>query len=113
MNEIILKIKAAKDNSLWFVEGPNGEILHVASLAEAFPEISVDPRKFIEQRDAILNNNDHINHPERYVLMMKVPSSQGVLEMGLPPLTGEDLAKNDLRRGIQVVRESALKELKG
>ena len=114
MNEIMLKIKFSTECSLAIVEGPRGEILFCDDLRPVFPDLQFAGTKtFLEVRDAVLDNNYHINHPEKFKLMKEFPASQGVLEVGLPPLTGEQVAKNDLRRGIQVVTEEAMKAIKG
>lgn len=114
MVDIILKMKFSKECSLAIVEGPRGEILFCDDLRPVFPDLQFAGTKtFLEVRDAVLDNDYHINHPEKFITMKEFPASRGVLEAGLPPLTGEQLAKHDLRRGIKVVTEEAMKQIKG
>lgn len=110
MTDIKIKLKSARNQSVVFAEGPNGEILFI----QEFPGLPVDDmRKFRERRDAILEQNHHLQYPDQYQLIKEVSSSEGEMMMGLPKLTGMDLAKHDLRRGIQVVSAEAMKEIKG
>lgn len=110
MTDIKIKLKRDLKEFLVFAEGPNGEVLYI----EAFPGLApTDMRHYKERRDAILDDNHHLKHPEDYALIKEVSSSEGEMLMGLPKLTGMDLAKHDLRRGIQVVSAEAMKEIKG
>lgn len=110
MSDIKIQLKADKHERLVFAQGPNGEVVYI----EAFPGLSpTDMHKFKERRDAVLEHDHHLKHPEEYITLKEVSSSEGEMLMGLPKLTGVTLAQNDMRKGIKVASAQALKDIKG
>lgn len=104
-----ITIKTDKAHMIVFAEGERGEILYIAE----FPGLKGSPHAYLQRRDRILNDNHHIKSPEAYVVLKEVDQSEGMALFGLPEITPLTAAQHDLRQGIQVVSERALKEIKG
>jgi len=106
-----IQLKSDKDQIIAFAQGPAGEVLFISAFPGA--EAEPDPGAIKKLRDAILNDDHHIKQPNEYITIKEINSNQGVFEIGLPPLTGLDLIKYDLRQGIRQVSEQSLKDIKG
>lgn len=110
MNKYRIQLKADKQQRIAFAQGEKGEILYVSLFPGAE---NVDPRVFAPLRDRILNDNHHINHEDEYVLIKEVDQTEAMMLFGLPEITAFTAAQHDLRQGIQVVSERAMKEIRG
>lgn len=113
MNKYDYKIdlKTDKTSTIAFAEGPAGEILYVS----AFPgkEQDVDPYKYKQLRDRILENNHHIKSPDEYNVIKTVSPNEASLMFDLPELTPTLISQADMRRGIKTVTAEAMKEITG
>ena len=109
--DYFIQLKTDKTKTIAFAEGPAGEILYVS----AFPgmEQDVDPYKYKQLRDRILENNHHIKSPNEYSVIKNVSPSEARIMFGLPELTPTLIAQADMRRGIQTVTAEAMKEIVG
>lgn len=109
--DYFIQLKADKTKTIAFAEGPAGEILYVS----AFPgmEKDVDPHKYKQLRDRILDNNHHIKAPDEYTVIKNVSPNEASLMFGLPELTPVLIAQSDMRRGIKTVTAEAMKEIRG
>lgn len=109
--DYLIQLKTDKTRTIAFAEGPAGEILYIS----AFPgmERDVDPAKYKQLRDRILDNNHHIKSPEEYTVIKNVSPSEATVMFGLPELTPILMAQSDLRRGITTVTAEAMKEIRG
>lgn len=109
--DYLIQLKADKTKTIAFAEGPAGEILYVS----AFPgmERDVDPYKYKQLRDRILDNNHHIKAPAEYDVIKNVSPTEASIMFGLPELSPALIAQADMRRGIQTVTAEAIKEIKG
>lgn len=106
-----IQLKTDTTKTVAFAEGPSGEVLYIS----AFPglEETVDPHKYKQLRDRILDNNHHLKHPEEYSVLKDVSPTEASTLFGLPELSPELMANSDLRRGIVTVTSDAIKEIKG
>lgn len=109
--EYLIQLKTDKTKTIAFAEGPAGEVLYIA----AFPgmEQDVDPHKYKQLRDRILDNNHHIKAPEEYTIIKTVSPSEASLMFGLPELSPVLMSQADMRRGITTVTAEAIKEIRG
>jgi len=106
-----INLKTDKTKTIAFAEGPAGEILYIS----AFPgmEKDVDPHKYKQLRDRILDNNHHIKAPDEYTVIKEVSPTEASAMFDLPELTPVLMGQADMRRGIQTVTAEAIKEIKG
>ena len=103
-------LKADKEQRIAFAQGEKGEILYVS----LFPGTTqTDPRTYLPLRDRIIDHDHHLKHPDEYVTIKEVDQSEATMLFGLPEITPFTAAQNDLRQGIKVVSEQALREIKG
>lgn len=109
--DYLIQLKADKTNTIVFAEGPAGEILYVS----AFPglEQDVDPYRYKQYRDRILDNNHHLKAVDEYKVLKTVSPTEASMMFGLPELSPRLIAQSDMRRGIQTVTAEAIKEIKG
>lgn len=109
--EYLIHLKTDRTKTIAFAEGPAGEVLYIA----AFPgmEEAVDPHKYKQLRDRILDNNHHIKAPEEYTIIKTVSPSEASLMFGLPELSPILMSQADMRRGITTVTAEAMKEIRG
>lgn len=109
--DYFIQLKTDKTKTIAFAEGPAGEILYVA----AFPgmEEDVDPHKYKQLRDRILDNNHHIKSPDEYTVIKTVSPSEASVMFGLPELSPVLMSQADMRRGITTVTAEAMKEIRG
>jgi len=109
--EYVIQLKTDKTKTIAFAEGPAGEILYIA----AFPgmEQEVDPAKYKQLRDRILDNNHHIKAPDEYTVIKTVSPSEATVMFGLPELSPVLISQADMRRGITTVTAEAIKEIRG
>lgn len=109
--DYLIQLKADKTKTIAFAEGPAGEILYIA----AFPglEQDVDPHKYKQLRDRILDNNHHIKSPDEYTVIKNVSPTEATIMFGLPELNPVLMSQSDMRRGIRTVTGEAMKEIKG
>ena len=109
--DYLIQLKTDKTKTIAFAEGPAGEILYIS----AFPgmEQDVNPTKYKQLRDRILDNNHHIKSPDEYTVIKNVSPTEATVMFGLPELTPVLMAQSDLRRGITTVTEHAMKEIRG
>jgi hypothetical protein len=109
--DYFIQLKTDKTKTIVFAEGPAGEILYIA----AFPglEQEVDPYRYKQYRDRILDNNHHIKAADEYKVIKTVSPYEASVMFGLPELSPSLIAQADMRRGIQTVTAAAIKEIKG
>lgn len=109
--EYKINLKTDKTKTIAFAEGPAGEILYIS----AFPgmEKDVDPHKYKQLRDRILDNNHHIKSPDEYTVIKEVSPTEASAMFDLPELTPVLMSQADMRRGIQTVTSEAIKEIRG
>lgn len=110
MNKYKITLRSDKENNIAFAQGENGEVLYIS----AFPGAeSINMDKYTQLRDAILNSNHHLNHYKEYITLKEVDQTEAMMMFGLPEITPLTAAQHDLRKGIQVVSEKAMREIKG
>lgn len=109
--DYFIQLKTDKTKTIAFAEGPAGEILYVS----AFPgmEKEVDPYRYKQLRDRILDNNHHIKSPSEYDVIKNVSPTEASVMFGLPELSPTLIAQADMRRGIQTVTAEAMREIVG
>jgi len=109
--DYFIQLKTDSTRTIAFAEGPAGEILYIS----AFPgmEQDVDPYRYKQLRDRILENNHHIKSPEEYSVIKNVSPSEASVMFGLPELSPTLIAQADMRRGIKTVTAEAMKEIIG
>lgn len=110
MNKYKIVLRGDKQQRIAFAQGEKGEILYIS----LFPgSTQTDPRVYVPLQQRILNNDHHLKYPDEYVTIKEVDQSEAMMLFGFPEITPLIAATNDLRQGIKVVSERAMKEIRG
>lgn len=111
MSHYQIELKADSGYNVAFAQGEKGEILYISHFPGKEMEISMG--KYVEMQKRILDDDHHLKFPDEYITIKHVNQSEAQMMFGLPEITPLVAASHDLRQGIKIVSEKAMKEIKG